>query len=189
MSTAKPTAAIFDQGAGRVDVARAVTQQVATVGGSLSFGIFTWPHTQPPSTKTVSYRNDGDAAVTLALRLDMTGPDGKPAPDGLFTVPASQVTVPPHGTADVGVTATPAPAAVGLFGGRLTPIARGVGVRTPVDAFLERESFNLGGRLVSRTGQIDGQVGMVVNTVTGGALLLNSLYAHGIVTIRLSNGS
>jgi hypothetical protein len=147
MSTAKPTAGIFDQGAGRVDVARAVTQTVTATGGSLSFGVFAWPHTEPASTKTVTYRNDGDAAVTLALNLDV------PAPAGLFALSAGQVTVPAHGTAGVTVTAIPSPAVVGLFGGRLTATAPGVNVETAVDAFLEPESYDLTVRLVSRTGR------------------------------------
>src|SRR5256885_499953 len=38
MSTAEPTAGVFEQGAGRVDLGRAVTQAVAATGGGLSYG-------------------------------------------------------------------------------------------------------------------------------------------------------
>src|SRR2546430_6348315 len=66
MSTAKPTAGVFEQGAGRVDVARAVTQRVSATGGSVNYGFLAWPH-NTPVTRTVGYRNDGGSAVTLQL--------------------------------------------------------------------------------------------------------------------------
>jgi hypothetical protein len=113
MSTATPTADVLDQGAGRIDVARAVGQRVTTEGGSLSFGAFRWPRGPEPVSRTVTYRNDGDAAVTLTL-------GGLPAP---FTVTAGQVTVPAHGTAGVAVSVTPAAGAAGQHQGRLTDVA------------------------------------------------------------------
>ena len=64
MSTAKPGAGLTvnEQGAGRVDVARAVTQPVHAEPGSLSFGFLRWPRVGlPPATRTVTYRNAGDA--------------------------------------------------------------------------------------------------------------------------------
>src|SRR5581483_6158885 len=151
MSTAKPVADVFDEGAGRVDVARAATQQVSETGGSLSFGEFRWPHNEPAVTKTVGYRNDGATDVTLALTLTADDPGGKPAPAGLFTPSASQVTVPAHGTASVTVTANPAGTASGMFGGRLTATAAGITVQTALVAFLEPESYNLTASMVGRT--------------------------------------
>ncbi|NBH09438.1 hypothetical protein, partial [Amycolatopsis sp. SID8362] len=74
------------QGAGRVDAARAVTQRVTATTGSLGYGFFAWPHTTP-STKTVTYRNDGDAPVTLTLTSS----------DALVTPSAATVVVPAHG--------------------------------------------------------------------------------------------
>ncbi|WP_258575004.1 S8 family serine peptidase [Streptomyces shenzhenensis] len=63
-----PDATVFDQGAGRVDVARAVTQTVTTDQASLSFGRALWPHgDDKPVAKTVTYTNDGDSDVTLDL--------------------------------------------------------------------------------------------------------------------------
>ncbi|HEU4425220.1 MAG TPA: S8 family serine peptidase [Pilimelia sp.] len=187
MSTATPTAGVFDQGAGRLDVARAITQRVTTTGGSLSYGFFAWPHNQPPVAKTVTYRNDGDAAVTLSLDLAVTGPGGGPVPAGLFTISAGQVTVPAHGTADVTVTATPAAGETGQYAGRLTATAPGVTVRTALGAFLEPESYNLNLRLVSRTGQFDSGFGFAVNTATGEAHDLR-IGGDGTAVVRLPKG-
>ncbi|HSV66150.1 MAG TPA: S8 family serine peptidase [Mycobacteriales bacterium] len=196
MSTAQPTASVFEQGAGRVDVARAVTQQVTATGGSLSYGFFAWPHEQRV-TKTVTYRNDGAAAVTLSLSLAATGPDGGPAPAGLFTVSASRLTVPAHGTAKVGVTARPAAAgatAAGGYGGRLTASANGIAVQTALAAVLEPESYNLTVRLASRTGHLNSGLASAVNTQTGQAYGLRPFTADpagrtGTAVVRLPKGS
>jgi subtilisin family serine protease len=155
MSTAKPTAGAFEQGAGRVDVGRAVTQRVSATGGSVNYGFLAWPHTAPV-VRTVSYRNDGDSPVTLQLSLS-----------GAFTT-AGQVVVPAHGTADVPVSVNPS-SATGLQGGRLTATAAGVTVQTALSAFIEPESYNITVRLVSRTGEQDSSVVQAVNTETGQA--------------------
>jgi subtilisin family serine protease len=188
MSTAKPTAGVYDQGAGRVDVARAVTQPVTTTGGSLSFGFFAWPHNQQPVTRQVTYRNDSDADVTLSLTLAATGADGQPAPAGLFTLSAAQLTVPAHGTAGAAVTATPSPGVVGLFGGRVSATAPGVSVQTALGAFLEPESFNVTVTLVSRTGQPFDQFGQLVNAVTGDVFPIFRFDADGKAVVRVPKG-
>ncbi|SDT04006.1 S8 family serine peptidase [Actinoplanes derwentensis] len=88
----------YQQGAGRVDVAREITQTVAVNEGAINFGIQRWPHDDDqPVTKTVTYRNEGTAAVTLTLAL--TGQAG------VFTVADTTLTVPAGGTATTTVTA------------------------------------------------------------------------------------
>jgi subtilisin family serine protease len=187
MSTARPTSGVFDQGAGRVDVARAVTQPVSATGGSLSYGFFAWPHNQHIG-KTVTYRNDGDGAVTLALGVAAAGPGGQPAPPGLFTPSTGQVTVPAHGTAGVSVTANPASGGAGLYGGRLTATGAGVTVQTALDAFLEPESYDLTVRLIGRTGQFNAGLGQAVNTATGQAFGVRPFTAGGTAVVRLPRG-
>ncbi|HEV2782809.1 MAG TPA: S8 family serine peptidase [Actinophytocola sp.] len=155
MSTARPTAGVFEQGAGRVDVARAVTQNVTATGGSVNFGFLAWPQ-NGPVTRTVGYRNDGSSAVTLRL-----------AADGVFTAP-SRVVVPAHGTAEVAVSVDPAGGATGLQGGRLTATAGDVAVQTALSAFIEPESYNLTVRLISRA-ERSSSVVRAVNAETGQA--------------------
>ncbi|GHJ41661.1 S8 family serine peptidase [Streptomyces sp. TS71-3] len=95
----------YEQGSGRVDVARAVRQTVVSEPGSLNFGRVRWPHEDDePLTKTITYRNTGDQPVALDLSAATTGPGGS-APEGFFTLSAQQVTVPAQGTATVDVTA------------------------------------------------------------------------------------
>ena len=61
ISTAKTTAdtPVYAQGAGRVDVSRAVRQQVSGPG-VIDFGLADWDSGSGPATKQIDYVNDGD---------------------------------------------------------------------------------------------------------------------------------
>ncbi|MEV6879649.1 S8 family serine peptidase [Amycolatopsis sp. NPDC051128] len=186
-STAKPTAGVAEQGAGRVDAGRAVTQQVTATTGSLSYGFFPWPRTQSV-TKTVTYRNDGDAAVTLALATTATGPDGSPGPVRLFTPSAASVVVPAHGSADVGVTLRTEAGGAGQYGGRLTATAPGITVQTALGAVLEGESYTVTVRLIGRDGGFTAGVATLVDTETGAAFGVRPFRADGTAAVRVPKG-
>ncbi|MFF3729140.1 S8 family serine peptidase [Streptomyces sp. NPDC002476] len=91
---------LFAQGAGRVDVARAIDPKIIP-DGNLVFGRAEYPHS--PVSRTVTYSNWTDEPITLTLSASASYA-GKPAPAGLFTLSADQVTVPAKGSADVTVT-------------------------------------------------------------------------------------
>jgi subtilisin family serine protease len=146
-------AGAFQVGTGRLDVHRAVTTKVDAVAASLSFGFVRWPH-NASITKTVTYRNDGAAPVTLDLAVSATGEKGDPAPAGLFGTSATQVTVAANGTASVDVTMFPQGVPAGTYGGWLTATGPdGTAVRTAFGAYLEPESYDLTVNLVDRNGQ------------------------------------
>jgi hypothetical protein len=187
-STAKPTAGVLDQGAGRVDVGRAVTQAVSSTTGSVSFGFFRWPH-RNSSGQTVTYRNDGAQDVTLALGVAAAGQSGQAVPAGLFTTSAPRVTVPAHGAASVDVVANPAVGGSGLYGGRVTAAAANVAIQTAFDAFVEPESHDLTLRLVTKPGQAHMFLGEAVNTATGAAVGLGPVAPDGTVVLRLLEGT
>ncbi|WP_427920702.1 S8 family serine peptidase [Streptomyces sp. cg40] len=150
------TYSVYAQGAGRVDAGRAVTQTVITDEPSLDFGLQQWPHTDDrPVTKTLTYRNTTATPVTLTLSADATGPDGKAAPAGMFTLSASTVTVPANGTADVTVTADTRVGTVdGGFSGIVTATpAGGQSVRTAFGTIREKESYDLTLRFTGRDGK------------------------------------
>lgn len=153
---AKPNPAIslFGQGAGRVDVARAFTQTVRSSVANLSLGTQAWPaDDDAPVTRTVTYRNDGQTDVTLDLAAQVTGPDGKAAPAGMFTASPGRVTVPAGGSADVVFTADTRVASVtGTFTGALTATAGDTLVRVPLVISKGHEVRNLTVRLLDRTG-------------------------------------
>ena len=80
---------VFGQGAGRIDVGRAVGQDVIASPAVVSAGRAAWPHDDDePSTHTVTYSNPGPAPVALSLTTTTLGPDGQPAPAGMFTLMA-----------------------------------------------------------------------------------------------------
>src|SRR5690606_15447132 len=107
MGSAEPNPewSVFDQGAGRVDVARAIGQEVFADQGSLSFGRRLWPHDDDePVTKRLTYRNTGDSDVTVELSVGLADPDGAPAPEGAASLSKESLTIPAGGTASVDVT-------------------------------------------------------------------------------------
>ncbi|MCX5203620.1 S8 family serine peptidase [Streptomyces sp. NBC_00237] len=118
MSTTRtaPDQTAYEQGAGRVDVARSVRQQVRATG-TTTFGTLA-SDTGARQVK-VTYTNDGDAPASLTLNTTFDKLYGSPAPAGAVGVP-QQVTVPAHGTADVAVTLDTPALPEGVYGGRLT---------------------------------------------------------------------
>lgn len=159
MSTAKPIdATVYGQGAGRVDVARAVNQPVRADSGSLSYPYLTWPTTGHPATgHPLTYRNDGAAPATLSLALTVTDPQGRPAPAGVFTLSAATLAVPAHGSTTVTVTDHPdvvAKGGAGSYSGRIIATAPGgVTVQTALGVSAEPESYDVSVKLVDRTGK------------------------------------
>ncbi|TDD43651.1 hypothetical protein E1286_28540 [Nonomuraea terrae] len=118
---------VYEVGAGRVDVARAVTQTVTASPASLSFGRH--PHdSRDPVTQTITYRNDGGADVALALAVTTD------SPAGLFTLDRSTLTVPGGGTAEARLTLDPRLAESATYGGWVTATGDGAVVRTAFGA-------------------------------------------------------
>lgn len=147
MAAAKPNPALtaYQQGAGRADVARAITQTVTTDPVGLSYGRPFWPHDDDePVAKTVTYRNGGTADVTLDLDIRVLGPEGAAPPAGMFQPSAEQVTVPAGGAAQVTVTAdTRVGGPDGLYSGQLMAAGGDTVVATPLGVHKEVESYNL----------------------------------------------
>lgn len=157
-SETQPGQTVHQQGGGRLDVARGYRQEVYASPGTLNLGYFTYPHTgQEPVTKTVTYRNDTDAGLTLDLSLQLSGKESGPAPEGMFSVSASSVTVPAGGTADVTVTVDPGAGSLDLYGGYLVATGGDDGdntvVHTSVGAYVEPEMYNLTVSGVARDGR------------------------------------
>ncbi|SEN77625.1 S8 family serine peptidase [Nonomuraea pusilla] len=153
VSTARTTAGtpVHAQGAGRVDVARAVRQPVAGPG-VLDFGLMDWDSAGHPVRKEIEYANDGDQPVTLTLAVKGAGED---LPGGMLALGAETVTVPAHGTAAVPVTLDPAVAATGSHGAHVTA-ASGDGqtvVTTAVGFVKDVERFDVTFKVLDRDGK------------------------------------
>ncbi|HEY2672713.1 MAG TPA: S8 family peptidase, partial [Rugosimonospora sp.] len=129
-----PDLSVYQQGAGRVDVGHAITQTLTTQPASVSMGLQQWPHTDDqPVTKTVTYHNAATTDVTLTLSTNVTAPDATAAPAGMYTLSASQLTVPAGGQAQVTLTAdTRITSPDGLYSGDLIASAGGTQINTPI---------------------------------------------------------
>jgi subtilisin family serine protease len=150
-----PAFTALDQGTGRVDVPAALEASLLASTASLSFGLAPWPHEDDlPVTRSVTYRNLG-AEAELAFELDVSGVDGAPAPEGMFDVEPSTLTIPAGGTAAVKVTGNPAAGSIdGVFGGRLIA-TDGAGRTQVVSIALQREteSYDVVFRYLDHEGQ------------------------------------
>ena len=157
MSTATPAegTSVFAQGAGRVDVARAVGGQVVAETGSIGFGAFAFPHDgRDPVVRSVTYRNRGSAPATLQLEVAAADEAGAPVLAGGLTTGAASVTVPPDGTAAVDVVLhTALPAAGRYTGSLLARTAGGQTLRTLLSFALEEEKFDLKVKGIGRDGR------------------------------------
>ncbi|MGW6449842.1 S8 family serine peptidase [Lentzea sp. NPDC055074] len=143
MGSARPNPAltVFEQGAGRVDVAKAVATTVHASVGSINNGIVQWPHTDDvPVATAVTYRNSGTSPVTLNLAADVKDPNGKAAPAGMVTVSPASLTIAPGAAARATVTTnTKVDGADGIYSGVVTA----GDVRTPITVTREVESHDL----------------------------------------------
>ncbi len=163
----------FQQGSGRVDVGAALDQSVVADQSSLNFGLAEWPHgDDEPITRELTYNNLGTEDVTLDLAAAGSGPNGDPAPEGMFTLGADQVTVPAGGSASVEVTAdTAVPQLDGTYDVVVTATGTGEGqtVRTPGAVQREVESYDLTVEATDRNGEpATDWYGMAINLETFG---------------------
>jgi subtilisin family serine protease len=123
----------YEQGAGLVDVARAITQPVTADPVSVGF-----ERDEPSQDHIISYANAGPTPMTLNLQL------GTNAPGGVFKLSATAVTVPANGSATVTVTAqTTADLPDQPYGGELTATAGDVRVQTPIAMYVGRRVLTL----------------------------------------------
>ncbi len=157
MASAKsaPDQGIFEQGAGRIDLTKAIRQTLIVEPTGLGFGTALWPHTDDaPVTKDVTYRNFGDQPVTLNLSAELAGPDGASAPAGALKLSADTLTVPAGGTATVTATSdTNHSGADGNYFGRITAKSADTTLVTPVWLTKEVESHTLTLSMIGPDGQ------------------------------------
>ncbi|SFR25769.1 Serine protease, subtilisin family [Lentzea waywayandensis] len=152
-----PGISTLAQGAGRLDIARGVAQQVRAEGVA-GFGTV-WGTTE--SRREITYVNSGDKPVTLALDLEV---DRK----NVLSVQKS-VTVPAGGSAAVTVTARPTVQTAGELTGVLRARAGDVVLTTPVTGQFNGEKRTLTVKVPPRSGESFQSLVIVQNERTGQA--------------------
>ncbi|QQQ73510.1 S8 family serine peptidase [Saccharothrix sp. 6-C] len=156
MASAKPNPdlTVHEQGAGRVDVAAAVTQSLTVEPASLSLGVTRWPHTDDqPIRREITYRNAGTSPVTLTPTADLRDPEGDPAPAGMVEVSPASLTLPAGGEAAVVVTVDTSQASPdGRYGGAVVATGGATPLRTPIGVTKEVESYDVKMTFLDHTG-------------------------------------
>jgi hypothetical protein len=153
---------VYEQGAGRVDVAAASRAAVVAGTVKVDFGRFRFPQTGPAVSRTVTYRNTGSTPVTLNLAATLEDPSGNAAPAGMLTVAPSTLDILAGATADATVTLDPTLGPIGTYSGTITATADGVTLRTPVGAYKEPKGFDLTVDTVLPDRAVDAFAGTVV---------------------------
>jgi subtilisin family serine protease len=144
---------VYEVGSGRLDVPAAIDG--VDESGSGFLGGYDWPHDgDDPVTKTLTYTNATDAAVTLDLALTLDDPDGTPTDAAHLS--ASTVAVPAHGSSDVTLTADADDfTGYGNFTGEVVGTVEGAAttVRTSVALYRESERYSLDISALGRSGE------------------------------------
>ncbi|CAN5576832.1 S8 family serine peptidase [soil metagenome] len=152
VSTARPSKrpTVYEQGAGRVDVARAVQQRVLARPGVVSLPAARFPHDDGEvRSDEVTYRNKSKKTVTLDLALEATTRDGRSRPAEPLSVSPRTLTLAPGDRGSATVTADSALGKTGTYGALLTARQRGadagqaVVLRTAVGFTKEQEMYTL----------------------------------------------
>jgi len=139
----------YEQGGGRVDVARA-TSQAITATGALGLGSFTEGETGTVR-REVSWTNGGDTDVELDLDLSLSDARGVSV-GGAVVLGADTVTVPAGETVGVPVVVDVAGLPLGQFTGSLTASADGVVAHTTLSLIKDPPRHEVTIRAVGRDG-------------------------------------
>jgi subtilisin family serine protease len=175
----------YAQGAGRVDVAAALSQQVVPDRGTFDFGRLTCSDTAP-ITRQVTLGNTGTTDVTYDLSTLLVDNDLHAVPAGLATLSGSQVTVPAGGTGTVALTLAPGLTTDGQYTGDVvaTPEGGGVPLHLAI-AFTKSDQCELHASAVGLDGRPTAAVGPVLDLTTGryGFLGVPADAAGGTITL------
>lgn len=190
MAAAKPhpTQTAYEQGAGRVDLTRAITEQVTTDPVSVSFGRALWPHgDDAPITRTVAWHNGGATPLTLDLTVEVKGPGGAAAPAGMFTLGVNRITVPAGGRAETTVTANTRLGVDGYWTGRVVARSGGTVAVTPLAVHREVESYTVTLTHLDRSGEPGGDYATTLVDLADGDVR-DVFEADGVVELRVPKG-
>ncbi|GAA0930027.1 S8 family serine peptidase [Nonomuraea longicatena] len=171
----QPGTTLFDQGAGRVDVLRAVTQQVVATPANLHAAFPYGSTGGRVATREIVYTNAADTPVTLDLTVE----------GETLRVSAQRVEIPAKGSTPVTVTINTEGKAPGDHPGTVTAKAGDQIVRTVANAWVEPESYDVRFTAVDRTGAPAAMLGYAY---TADGQLRNLGYWEGSGTYRLPAG-
>ncbi|MEV0588007.1 S8 family serine peptidase [Nonomuraea sp. NPDC050310] len=179
VGSARPTGAAtpYQQGTGRVDVPRALSQALIAAPTGV-WAAFPWQHPgERRATGKITYTNTGATPVTLDLATDSE----------VLTLSPQRLEVPSGGQASVTVTIDAEGKSPGDYPSVITATAGDTVVRTPAGAYVEPESYDATVTVLARDGSAaDAVRSFVYDQATGTA---RDLVFHGnVARIRLPKG-
>ncbi|WP_307814042.1 S8 family serine peptidase [Streptomyces sp. N35] len=168
----------YSMGTGRLDIPAALDTTIEATG-SVEAAVYSWPYKDAEKTdRTVTYRNTGDADVTLDLALNTQDP--------AYSLSDPTVTVPAGGTAEVTLSLDPTHVPANTsFSGQVvaTDTANGEAVaHTGFALFKEQELYSYTIKLTGRDGKPAS--GVVALTFEGNAFPV-AVAVDGETTLRL----
>jgi subtilisin family serine protease len=165
---------VYQQGAGRVDAARASSQRVFATGkADLGTTAYPVPSDARRSQKLI-YTNTGDSPVTLDLEIDVENRRGVPAGDAL-SLTGKKVTVPARGQAAVELTLDPALGDPGEYSGAVRGRgAGGIDLRTAVAFVVEGPRYEVTVELTDRYGGAPTSGSVVLHDISNPNLFYDS---------------
>ncbi|NRQ37082.1 S8 family serine peptidase [Nonomuraea sp. NN258] len=167
----------YQQGAGLVDLGRAVEQQVVATQGA-QWAAFPWGDAgERTATRTITYANAGDTPVTLELS----------AQGEVLKLPAGRVDVPAKGRAQVTLTIDATGKSPGDYPGTVTARAGENVIRTLAGAYVEPESATATITVIGRNGTPVTPTSHQIYDAETGEIHLPA-FRDGVATIRLPNG-
>lgn len=135
---------VYEQGSGRVDVARAFAQDVQVAPATADFELLPSPPDGPTRTRVLTYRNPTGEDVALDLTATLRKVNGDPVPGGVLSVDPARVEVPAGGSVSATVSLDAAGLDSGLYTGSV--LAAGAGdlrLRTPVGFAVGAQAHDL----------------------------------------------
>lgn len=144
----------YEQGAGRVDIPKALASTVLAPT-SISFGRLPGSTGSAKVKRPVTYTNLSNRAVTVSLKASLTTWKGEPAPAGMAVLDSDTLVVPGAGKATAMVTIDPGTGPSGAYGGVVTAkTADGKAeVRTPISFYKEPDMVSLTVKLIDSQGK------------------------------------
>ncbi|MEU7002335.1 S8 family serine peptidase [Nonomuraea sp. NPDC046570] len=178
MGSAAPSAGAtpYQQGAGRVDLVRALAQQVVAEPGT-TWAAFPWDGPgERITTKTITYTNSGDAPAGLDLTAD----------GEVLKLSAQRIEVPAKGKAQVTLTIDARGKAPGDYPGIITARYGDSVVRTPAGAYVEPESYNVTLTVIGRDGTSASAYAELYDPRTG--VTREPVFQNGVAELRVPEG-
>ncbi|WP_329085104.1 S8 family serine peptidase [Streptosporangium sp. NBC_01469] len=167
----------YQQGAGRVDLVRALKQQVVAQMTD-TWAAFPWDGPdERTKTGTITYTNSGDAPISLDLTAE----------GEVLELGTRRLDVPAGGQASVTLTIDASGKAPGDYPGTVTATSGDAAIRTVAGAYVEPESYDVTINVIGRQGQpADPWVAEIYDAKT--ETVIKPVFRNGVATVRLPRG-